>query len=155
MSNNVMAFTNVSDMLQEMQRNRETADRLVVPWQRAVKPGSKIIRVADAFGDNRLILIYGQIIDIVAEEEKYYNLNNPIEAAEFSYTEKRYGADWYRSFRYGRFYSHICPEGEYGEIHLAAITAVISDDEFEKARIQGWPQSQALIVHAVHRRSLS
>lgn len=134
----VKSFGDPLEMFEEMRRNKERADQQIEDWQRSIRPTAKVIRIAEMGG--RHILIYGEIIDIVESERAHYNLNDPMEAAEFDYVERRYGEDWQRSFRFGRFYSPLCVEGEFGQIHLATITGVLTEAEFEAARNQGWPQ---------------
>jgi hypothetical protein len=125
----VKAFDSAEEMLAEMQRDREDADAHIEEWQRPTKPGDKIVRLADVFGE--ILLIYGKLTE----------------------PEPVYGAEWRRTSRYGWFYSVACPEGEPGSLHLATITAVITDEEFEAAREAGWPMDLNLVRNAVQRRS--
>jgi len=37
-----------------------------------------------------------------------------------------------------RCYSRICPEGESGSFPVAKIMNIISEEDFEKARVRGW-----------------
>lgn len=148
---NVKAFDSAEEMFAAMQRDREAADGRIEDWQRTVKPGDLVLRIADVDPvRTEHVLIYGEIIDPVESEKAYYNLDDPVEAAEFEHVKSRYGDQWSRSFCFGRFYSPLCPEGEYGDIHRAVLTAVLTAEEFEAARGR-WPQDPALISRAVVR----
>lgn len=44
-----------------------------------------------------------------------------------------------RGWLYGRWYSMIVPEGEWGAVHRALIVSLVSSDTFIDARFNGWP----------------
>ena len=39
-----------------------------------------------------------------------------------------------------RCYSEMCPDGESGFVPLSVIFAIISEDEFQNAKRDGWPR---------------
>lgn len=147
----VKSFKDPMELFEEMRRNKERADQQIEGWQRSIRPPAKVIRIAEAAG--KLLLIYGSIIDPVESERAHYNLNDPMDAAEFQFVEQRFGSDWQRSFRFGRFYSPLCVEGEFGQIHLATITGVLTEAEFKAAQEQEWPQDFTFAKAVYERRS--
>lgn len=149
----VKAFDSIMDMHAYAQQQREAADALIKGWQKAIRAGSKIIRVAEV--GRGLLLIYGSIVDPIESERAHYDLSDPLQEAEFDHIATRYGPAWQESFRYGRFYSPMCVEGEFGSVHLATIMAEITDAEFETARLGEWPQDLNFARGAAARRSLS
>ena len=146
----VKSYNSPEEMFADVQRDRSEADRHVEDWQRSVLPGDKIIRVVDQDG---LLLIYGEVIDPIASEKEHYDLEDPMEAAEFEYVQRQFSKEWARSYRYGKFYSTQCPEGEHRQLHLATITGVLTEAEFKDAREQGWPQDFGFARTVYTRRS--
>jgi hypothetical protein len=138
----IQVFDSPEEMFEQLRRDRENADRHIQPWQRELKPGDYVVRITEQFG--QIIVIYGKLLDPLESERPYYNLDDPEEAAMFRDVEERFGEAWHRSFRFGRFYSPMCMQGEIGDVHLATISGVISEAQFEEARQQGWPQDLAI-----------
>ena len=141
------------DLYEQSQRERKWADAHIKDWQRSVRTGSFVLRLAEV--DGKLLLIYGEIIDRVETERPHYDLDDPMQAAEFDHIERKFGPEWLRSFRYGRWYSPKVVEGEFGSAHIATLTAEITGSEFQAAREQGWPQDFEFAKGAIARRSLS
>lgn len=150
----VRAFDDIEEMFQAMASDREAADARVEPWQRTVRPGDHVVRIVD-IDPVRVehVLVYGEIIDPIESEKAYYNLRDPEQAAAFEHVKICYGDQWSRSYCHGRFYSPLCREGEYGDVHRATLTAVITAEEFEAAREAGWPQDPIFISRVVVRQS--
>jgi len=138
----VQFFDSMEELQETLRENQRRADARIEDWQREVKPGDKVIRLAEMNAGplRRLLLIYGEIIDPIEAERPHYDLTQPEEQAEFNYVCQRYAGEWSESFCFGRFYSTLCSEGEYGDIHRSTITSIISDEEFEEYRKAGWPQ---------------
>ena len=147
----VRAYDSAIEMWEAMQRDRQAEDKQIEPWQRLVKPGQYVIRLTEMCGD--ALLIYAQVLDPVELERQHYDLTDPLEEAEFEYTRSHYGAPWQESYVFGRWYSQLCREGEYGQAHRCTLTAVITPTEFEHSREMGWPMDQLTVMRAVRRRS--
>ena len=43
-----------------------------------------------------------------------------------------------RNYRFVRAYSVACPEGEMGDVHTSSVSEIITKEQFEKARQNGW-----------------
>ena len=131
----VRTFENFEEMVDFMAANRRTADSNIQDWQREIKPGDFVVRV---YSED--LLIFGEILDIIEIEKQYYDLDDEEQAEEFSFTEEHYreGGNWHGSYRFGRFYSIMCPEGELGDIHLSTIFGKIPHEVFEACMEKGW-----------------
>lgn len=150
---NVVSFKNAKEMFEHLQNSRKQADQRIQTWQKAIEPPAKVLRIHDMGGVP--LLIYGELIDPVKAEEALYDLNDPIDAAEFDYTSKHYRGAWKDSYRFGRFYSTECPRGELGDIHLSTIVATITDEEFLFAKKAGWPTDLPSVYRAALRQKAS
>jgi hypothetical protein len=47
-------------------------------------------------------------------------------------------------FVFGRCFSVLCPDGEYGDTSVGDIKAKINTETFERARLNGWRTLQAM-----------
>ena len=56
----------------------------------------------------------------------------------FSEIEHDYSEPNMQGFVYGAHYSQACPLGELGDVHRSTILAVITKDQFEKAKSADW-----------------
>jgi len=130
----VRSFSSAEELFEELRKNKEQSDSLIVPWQREVKPGDRVIRYEEG------LVIYGRITDPVEEDRKYYS--DPDHDPEFLSIRAYFTSpSWTGSYRYGWFYSAMCPEGEPGSIPLATIAKVIDEATFEAAKEAGWPST--------------
>jgi hypothetical protein len=136
----VRMFDTIEEMQVFLAENQKAADTQIKDWQRAVRPGDFIMRFADFGGE--MLAIYGEILDAIELERPHHDMGSFEDRMEFEAVQDRYKVDghWHQSFRFGRFYSPLCDEGEYGDIHLSTITCVITADLFQMARAAGWPQ---------------
>jgi hypothetical protein len=121
----VTTFDSPQELLAELRRRRTDADEHVLPFQAAVKPGDHYIRLL--FDDH--LVIYGEITDPLAD----------CYPDEVDRVRELYAQPHMVNMRHGRHYSEACPDGELGDIHVATIAAVISDQLFRCAKAKGWP----------------
>lgn len=130
----VETYATTEELLASMTSAREAADESIQPWQRELKPGDKVVRL---YGD---LVIFGQLLDVLELERQEYDLDDPEEAAQCAEMARFYSpsGDWYQSFRFGKFYSVACTEGELGDVHLATVAAKITEGTYELARVGGW-----------------
>lgn len=144
----IEVFDSAEEMLRALRESREAADAHIRSWQREIRPGDKVLRMAPV--DGSLLVIYGEILDVVETERPHYDLSDPEARAEFEFVCAQFGPEWQASYRFGRFYSPLCPEGELGDIHLATITCILTEDEFVEARVQHWPQARSPFLQFLH-----
>jgi len=124
------AFDSLEDMIAAMRTRAEDADRLVEPWQEALKPGDHVVRFESG------LALFSTILDPVAEAKAYADDGSEDEAV--AEARATYGQPHMKHFRYTRSYSISCPEGEYGDIHVVTALAKISKADFEAAKAAGW-----------------
>lgn len=131
----IRSYMTYVEMIEDMQRNEAAATTRIKDWQHSVVPGNYVVRAVPSYN----IVIYGIIIDPIENEKQYYdNLSDPEQKGEYETSIESYGDGWKQSYRFGKFYSILCVEGEYGDIHLSSITKVITREEFESAKQNGW-----------------
>lgn len=133
-------FDTIEEMQVFLSENQKAADAQIKDWQRAVKPGDFVMRFAEFGGE--VLAIYGEVLDAIELERPHHDMGSFEDRMEFEAVKARYKVDghWHQSFRFGRFYSPLCAEGEYGDIHLSTIACVIEKEMFEMAKAAGWPQ---------------
>ena len=91
--------------------------------------GAYVLRVVDELWIFGHIFSYQELIaETVADGE-------PDEEA--IYELRIHEESYHRGYRYGRWYSQVCPEGEYGSAHVATLWEITVAD-FNEARAQGW-----------------
>jgi len=123
----VTAFKNVEDMMAHINSQREAADSRVGNWQKDLKEGDCFIRYERSIG----IVIYGVVETLEDEDKELYNMPHM------------------KHFRPTRCYSCMCPEGEYGDIHVSNVNIIISKKIFEKAKALRWPNELADVARLV------
>lgn len=115
--NKVTAFDNFDDMMAHINEERNAADGRVEDWQAALKEDDCFIRYEPSIN----AVIYGVVEAIYKEDEKLY------------------AEPHMKHFRPTRCFSFMCPEGEYGDVHVSSVSVIISKEVFEKAKQCGWP----------------
>ena len=101
----------LDDFFEQERKAQEQANARVQPWQAQIQPGDYFKRWHNA-GFN----IYGQVLE--DEEPRHPSL---------------------QYYRLCRAYSLSCPKGEMGDIHVAQIANLLSEEQFREARDTGWP----------------
>jgi len=123
----IHVFESSKELFEKMKKDKESADVAVKPWQDALKTGDFCVRSVDY--NNGLIVIFTELIDSSYKEDR-----------------DRYKQPQLKNYRFGRHFSVMCPEGELGDVHVAAVDSSITKEMFEEARdgdfsmgvIQGW-----------------
>jgi hypothetical protein len=138
----VFTFKTDEELRAFAEENLKAANRLIQPWHHELKPGDCILRFATFW--NTVITIYGELLDPIELDRPHYNLEKQEDQKEFAAVQGKYAPNgpWYRSFRFGRFYSPLCSEGELDSIHLSDVACVIPREVFEVKRQERWPQAQ-------------
>jgi hypothetical protein len=105
----------------EAAESRRNADASVTPEaEAAAAVGSYFIRLYPVTGG--CLTIYGVIIESRFEEDRALM-----------------SAPHMRFMRLTQCYSMVEPEGEPGNVHIAAMTTFITKEQFEQSRADGWP----------------
>lgn len=118
--------------------NRAAADANVLGWQAQAKPGDKFIRMAAGGA-----IVFGEVLETPVEEDEDEDLT----LDELAEEDKRKDAPpVVNHYRFSKCYSHCCPKGELGDIHVSTIAKIISEAGFEAARNEGWPTHPQTLV---------
>lgn len=124
-------------MFDAIRESEARANATLTPAQKAVVYGSYWVTLYPDYGD---LWVFGYVL---TEEESY---RSEIEAGadpeEARYTAERLRDSYARGYRFGKAYSVITPEGEYGSTHVASIAMPITKEQFEQARRDGWRPPQ-------------
>lgn len=114
----------MDDLFEVIAKNQAAADALVEPWQTELKPGDHFLRLAE-YGSG-VLAIYGKVEELkYAEDRELYALPRM------------------KHYRPTRCYSVVCPEGEYGDIHISTAIKKLNRIQFNMAEEQGWPSDAA------------
>jgi hypothetical protein len=113
----------MDDLFKAEEAARLAADSLIRPDQ-IIGPGCYCVRIRGE------LTVYSEILDaatfLLGDREEYED------------TQAMYKEPHMRFYRFTRSYSRMCPEGEYGDIHLCEIRQ-ITKEEFLQARKNEWP----------------
>jgi hypothetical protein len=120
----VRGFDCFDDMLEFLDAQVAAEEKLTrstpESWQEAVAPGAYFVRRDPSAG----VVIWGRILE-PEDDDAREMLDLP------SWKGKRFC--WAASL--------LCPEGEQGLIHVAEVDHLISEEQFEAARAEGWPMA--------------
>jgi hypothetical protein len=92
------------------------------------------VKVSELRHGDYFIRLWGEVVIYcqVSEHTEYSEDTPVIEE------RRKYG------FVFGKCYSVLCPEGEYGDTSVGDIKAKITPETFERARLNGWRTLQAV-----------
>jgi hypothetical protein len=96
-------------MLDDLSRAMQEANERVKPWQAEIKKGDYYMQET-IYGFN----IYGEVL------KNAYRQRN------------------LRNYRFVKAYSLACSDGEPGDLHVSVITQIITKEQFEEAKKNGW-----------------
>lgn len=114
-------FKTLEDVLAWMQLNEEFANAVTVTdKQRAIQPGQHVVRPYDVNGVPMLIIGKTMTLDEFIWAEKEHGASEE----ELEYEIDQFKDLQERGYRYGRWFSVICQEGEYGDAHISSLIAV-------------------------------
>lgn len=122
MSDEPLVFDDFDDFMRWQARAEEIANANVQDWQRRIKPGDKVFRIAPLGRDRMLIL--GQTID---PDEHYRDVVEIYGDPEAAWERDGMKARFARGYVHGRWYSLINKEGEYGDAHISNLGPVVPD----------------------------
>lgn len=112
-------------------------DSLIQDWQRSIEPPSYVLRLIET-ADGLSMKIYVELItDMGAFIRERHAGSTADEAGQLA---ARIRDAKKRNWLYGRFYSMMVPQGEFGCIHRSQITHRFSKDAFDAARLVKWPR---------------
>ncbi|HUU88607.1 MAG TPA: hypothetical protein VMX17_12760 [Candidatus Glassbacteria bacterium] len=121
----VTAYDSIEDMFKDVQSQVEKSNAAVQPWQSQIKEGTYFLRLERSFG----IVIYGYVDKLEYEEDK-----------------ELYASPHMEHFRPARCFSEMCPEGEFGDVHIATVDLIISKEVFDKAKENNWPNDINAVI---------
>lgn len=130
-----MMFDDMDEMVAAEAAAQDEAAKLVQPWQREIAVGDKFVKVSRGFA------IFGEVLD---PSEVLRQIDADEDEIAFE-TELR-AEPHMQNFRFCRLYSPIYPEGQMGDVHIATVSAIISEDIFETFRKRGWRVNQNDLV---------
>lgn len=125
----VQGFDSFEDAMQAMRDAEERANALTLPQQREIGYGDFWCRPVPEWG----IFIFGRVSTL--DELRKGEDAETIVALEERFT---------RGYRFGKAYSTIEPEGEWGDTHVANMWP-ITEAEFEEAKGHGWTPTEAFV----------
>jgi len=100
---NITFYESTEEMLEDLSRAMQEADKRVKPWQAQIKKGDYFWQDTE-YG----FQIYGEVL-------------------KNAYREKHL-----RNYRFCKCYSEVCPEGEMGDVHVCVIGGLLTREEFEE-----------------------
>ena len=108
-------FDSFEEVMAEISRQQRVADGHLLLWQEQIAPGDYAVLLDDD------VIVYAAILPLPAD---YWPAPPP-------------------NYRFTQGFSVYEPAGEYGAIHAAGFSGVITGAQFERARERGWPGDHA------------
>jgi hypothetical protein len=125
----VRGFDNTDDMFTWMRQQEQAANDRVTPDQAEISYGDHWMRPYED------IVIFGYVPTPDEQAASERELGADDEEIEY---EREMLADTYaRGYRYGKCYSVVEPEGEWGSTHISTMVK-ITKEQFEEAKEAGW-----------------
>lgn len=124
-------FDTLAAMLAVRTAYEQEANTRATDWQRSLLPPAWVLwRASDE------LTVFGWIPDpdTLASSEAALGASR-VEIAAQAY---RAGDARSRGWLWGRWYSQLVPDGEWGAAHCADVTAEITERQFESYRSRGW-----------------
>lgn len=115
----IREFDSADELFDAIRRERDEADAKVKPWQSAIKTGDFVMRIVEGF--ETPIVIFSKLVEPEYEEDR-----------------EHYAQPHMKNFRFGWHYSVACAGGEPGDVHVAAVQSVITEEMFNQARDADW-----------------
>lgn len=146
----VRGFNNIEDMMAFMRQQEEAANARVSPGQAEIGYGAWWLRPYED------ITIFGYVP--TEDEVRASEGGEGADEEELQYTLEMLADAHRRGYRYGKAYSEIEPEGEWGSTHISTMVE-ITQAQFERAREVGWngwqllvlPEDRRWLSEAMHR----
>lgn len=127
----IKVMSSHEELIEHIRDVREALDSIPVQsWQNAMTYGDCFVQLVGGELDIPCD-IYGEIIKSEYEED----------IAALAKTPK---------IRLCKCYSVLCPEGEYGNIHIGTMTLKLSRETFNTAKELGWPAMEAIDAAEKH-----
>lgn len=142
----VREFDTLDEMLEYIRRSREEADAHAGDRGKLFVPGHCFARIVPEMGT----IIYGLVLDPIEAEREA-----GADEDELEFQRELRAAPHMENMRFCRCWSTLCPDGEYGDVHVSCMHAELSREEFDRARDAGWPSSPSDFVERVLQMKLS
>lgn len=131
----ITGFGSLEEMLEHMQAAEAEANAAyLAPQQRAIDWGAYVFRAVPD-GENGALAIWGHVWTLTEWRERETKAGATEDELVYS-TERLVDAHG-RGYRYGEYYSEICPEGDHGSAHISTLWPITRRD-YEYARRIGW-----------------
>jgi len=116
------------EFFERVRKAEAEADGAVQPWQEALKVGDCFVRLWDPYGAGaNPLAIYGHIDELKYQEDR-----------------DLYAGEEMKHHRPCTCYSQMCPEGEFGDVHISTVAGILPRPLFDFAKAHGWPSVEVL-----------
>jgi len=132
----VQGFDNIDDMFAWMRSQEEAANTRVTPDQAEIGYGAYWMRPYED------IVIFGYVPTQTEREASERALGADDE--EIEYQRETLADSHARGYRYGKAYSVIEPEGEWGSTHISTMIQ-ITQEQFTQAKAAKWDAWQMML----------
>lgn len=127
----IQGFESLEELLAHQEEMERQAIEDALPEQWAIDYGDLVFRVADdlpIFGR-----IFTELTFLADNTSEGQSAPDPEIVAEWEGIESAHQ----KGYRYGKWYSSVCPEGELGSAHVVTLWR-ISNEDFTRARLMRW-----------------
>lgn len=136
-------FNDFEEALEWIQQNEAIANRKVHPIQAKILRGCYALRPYT----NDLV-IYGYVL--TEEEIRWDELKYGADEGELEFTIQHLNASFERGYRYGKWHSVACHDGEYGDAHVSTLMPLTKED-FELAKLSDWNVAADKVLEFISR----
>lgn len=129
----IVGFDSMEEMLLYMAGGEKDANESVLAPQEKITWGDYVVRLHQA--TNMMLAIWSHLH---TQEQVAAEITDSVEEqAEVEAELRGLTRAHARGFRYGRWFSQVLPQGEYGSAHIVSCWPITSED-YEMARTNDW-----------------
>jgi hypothetical protein len=137
--NKIIGFESYEEMLEYTEKQHaELVARMkdLPPQQEQITFGSHVLRLVP-IGDENVLVIFGRVYTIEETELLEIQAGADVLGGELRTIMEKFTSLHEDGYRYGRWYSEVCPEGEVGDAHVTTLWP-ITEADYQHALNNGW-----------------
>lgn len=139
----MMEFNDIDEALAWIQKNEELANRKVHPIQQKVVRGTYALRL---YAEE--LTIYGYVLS--EEEVRQGEVDAGADEDELNFTMEHLEGSYQRGYRFGKWHSVACHDGELGDAHVSTLMPITKED-FELAKLSDWNVAADTLLGVIRR----
>lgn len=125
----IIGFNSLEEIINYMARQEVESNAEALDYQQEIQRGTYVVRIM------RDLVIWGYLMTEEEITDGYGT--DPESLEELRYELEAMRDSFSRGYRYGKYFSEVEPDGEYGSAHVVTLWPITKAD-FEIAQRNGW-----------------